>query len=137
MRQYVDRKKILLGDDSATALIIERGILAESPKLNLITAANGAEALQLAREQRPDLILMDTGMPHMKGIQACRAIRALDGFATVPIILVTTPAEQDDALGGYASGCTGYITKPINPAELTAVVEAHLGRERDFDMMRK
>jgi DNA-binding response OmpR family regulator len=137
MTQNVETKKVLLVDDSVTTLLMERVILAESPKLNLITAANGAEALQLAREQRPDLILMDTVMPHMNGIQACRAIRALDGFATVPIILVTTPGEQDDALGGYASGCTGYITKPINPAELTAVVEAHLGRERDFDMVRK
>src|SRR5262249_10345832 len=112
---------------SVTTLLMERMILGESPNLELVTAMNGEEAVRVALEERPDLILMDAVMPHMNGVQACRAIRALAELGGVPIILVTTRGEEDDVLRGYASGCTGYITKPLNPAELVALVEAHLG----------
>ena len=123
----VPKRKVLLVDDSVTTLFMEWVILGESSHLSLFTAANGEEAIQVAQQEKPDLILMDAVMPHMNGVQACRAIRAIDGIGDVPIILVTTRGEDDNVLGGYASGCTGYITKPVNPAELVALVEAHLG----------
>jgi DNA-binding response OmpR family regulator len=120
-------KKILLVDDSVTTLLMERVILGESPNLTLLTAGDGEEAVRIALEEKPDLILMDVVMPRMNGVQACRTIRSLAEFNGTPIILVVTRGEDDDVIGGYASGCTAYITKPLNPAELIAVVEAHLG----------
>ena len=119
-------KKILLVDDSLTTLLMERAILGESPELTLFTASDGEEAVRIALEKKPDLILMDVVMPRMNGLQACRMIRASAELNGTPIILVITRGEDDDVIGGYASGCTAYITKPLNPAELVAVVEAHL-----------
>jgi DNA-binding response OmpR family regulator len=120
-------RKVLLVDDSVTTLLMERTVLGESAELALFTASDGEEAVRVAAEERPDLVLMDVVMPRMNGVQACRAIRSLAGLEAIPIILVAARGEDDDAIGGYASGCTAYITKPLNPAELIAVVEAHLG----------
>jgi len=122
-------KKVLLVDDSVTTLLMERMILGESPDLALFTAGDGEEAVRIALEEKPDLILMDVVMPRMNGVQACRAIRSLPEICDVPIILVTTRGEDDNVVGGYASGCTGYISKPLSPVELIALVEAHLGTE--------
>ena len=119
-------KKILLVDDSLTTLLMERAILGESPNLVLLTASDGEQAVRMALEEKPDLILMDVVMPRMNGVQACRTIRASAELNGTPIILVITRGEDDDVIGGYASGCTAYITKPLNPAELIALVEAHL-----------
>jgi len=123
-------RKVLLEDDSVTTLLMERTVLGESAELALFTASDGEEAVRVAAEERPDLVLMDVVMPRMNGVQACRAIRSLAGLEAIPIILVAARGEDDDAIGGYASGCTAYITKPLNPAELIAVVEAHLGSAR-------
>jgi CheY-like chemotaxis protein len=125
----VATKKVLLVDDSVTTLLMERMILGGSPDLSLLTAGDGEEAVRLALEEKPDLILMDVVMPRMNGVQACRAIRSLPELREIPIILVTTRGEDDKTVGGYASGCTGYINKPLNPAELIALVEAHIGKD--------
>jgi len=119
-------KKILLVDDSLTTLLMERTILGESPNLVLLTASNGEEAVRIALEERPDLILMDVVMPRMNGVQACRTMRLFRELSGIPIILVITRGEDDKVIGGYASGGTAYITKPLNPAELIALIEAHL-----------
>jgi two-component system, OmpR family, alkaline phosphatase synthesis response regulator PhoP len=122
-------KKVLLVDDSEFTLLMETMILQESPDFRLITAMNGAEAVRIALKERPALILMDVVMPRMDGVQACRAIRSSADNRQVPIILVSARGEKDDVIEGYASGCTGYLTKPINPQELVALVEQHLGKE--------
>jgi two-component system, OmpR family, alkaline phosphatase synthesis response regulator PhoP len=121
-------KKILLVDDSATTLTtLAQMIIRASPSVSLITAVNGEEAVRIALQEKPDLILMDVVMPRMNGLQACRAIRASAEANHIPIILITTLGEDDNVLRGYASGCTGYIIKPFNPPELIALVRAHLG----------
>jgi DNA-binding response OmpR family regulator len=99
---------------------MERTVLSESPNLTVFTASDGEEAVRIAQEEKPDLIVMDVGMPRMTGVQACRRIRSLAEINGIPIILVTTRGEDDDVIGGFASGCTAYITKPVNPAELVA-----------------
>jgi CheY-like chemotaxis protein len=127
---YVSKtRKVLLVDDSEFTLLTELMILRGSPYVRLITAANGEEAVRLALEERPDLILMDVVMPRMNGVQACRVIRSSPEICRIPIILVTARGEKDDVIGGFASGCTGYITKPVNPQELIALVEQYLGKE--------
>ena len=118
-------KKVLLVDDSITTLFMAQMILEESPELQLVTAVNGEEAVSVALREKPDLILMDVVMPRMNGLQACRAIRSSDETKQIPVILVTPRGEE--GLHGYESGCTAYITKPFNAAELMALVKAHLG----------
>jgi DNA-binding response OmpR family regulator len=120
------RKKILLVDDSSTILMMERFILKNDP-YELHTAGNGEEAVQKAMELAPDLILLDVMMPKMGGFEACRLIRANASTRSTPIIMVTTRGEASNVESGWASGCTDYVTKPINAVELLAKVRSLLG----------
>jgi DNA-binding response OmpR family regulator len=122
------RRKVLLVDDSATILMMERMILTKC-SYDLITAANGEEAVAKATAERPDLILMDVVMPQMNGIEACRRLREQEVTALTPIIMVTTRGEMENMEAAYANGCNDYITKPINSAELVAKMRNLLGGE--------
>lgn len=122
----MERKTILLVDDSATILMMEKLILSNGP-YELITANNGEEAVKKAAEHQPDLILLDVIMPKMGGFEACRRIRAAETTRTIPVIMVTTRGEAANVEAGWANGCTDYVTKPINSAELLAKVRDLLG----------
>lgn len=113
------RKKILIVDDSNTILMMERMILSKGP-YELITAANGEEAVAKAKSEKPDLILMDVIMPQMNGFEACRRLRECEETKNTPIIMVTTRGEVQNMETGYESGCNDYVTKPINSTELMA-----------------
>jgi CheY-like chemotaxis protein len=119
-------RKILLVDDSATVLMMERMILA-SERFQIVTAANGEEAQQRAKSEQPDLILMDIVMPKLNGLQACEAIKRDPETAHIPIILVTTRGEASSLEAGYSSGCSDYVTKPVNSAELLSKIRNILG----------
>jgi CheY-like chemotaxis protein len=120
------RKKILLVDDSATSLMLQTMILSSEP-YDLVTATNGKHALDVAEREKPDLILMDMVMPQMGGLEACRAIRTSRFGKNIPVILVTTRGEPMHVRAAYEHGCTDYVTKPIDRAELLAKVRAYLG----------
>jgi CheY-like chemotaxis protein len=119
-------KKILVVDDSATILMMVRMVLGKD-RYQLVTAVNGAEAVEKARQERPDLVLMDVIMPKMTGFEACRAMRRLPETSETPIILVTTRGEPESVEKGFESGCSDYVTKPINGLELLAKVQSCLG----------
>jgi CheY-like chemotaxis protein len=117
-------KKVLLVDDSTTALLMEQMILKNRADLELIVARDGQEAVEKTLAELPDLIVMDVVMPRMTGIEACKQIRSQDHTRHIPIILVTTRGEPENVEIGYASGCNDYVTKPINGAELiTKIVD--------------
>jgi CheY-like chemotaxis protein len=122
----MNRKKILLVDDSPTSLFVERMVLKDS-NYELVTARDGQEAVEQADLHRPDLILMDVIMPRMTGLEACRELRRRPRTERTPIILVTTRGESDNVEAGYESGCSDYITKPIDGLELLTKVRSHLG----------
>lgn len=122
----MNRKKILLVDDSATVLMMERMILRKLP-YDLVTANDGEEALVKARDEQPDLILMDVVMPRMNGFDACRRIRADESIAATPIIMVTTRGEVPSVETGFESGCNDYVTKPIDTGELLTKLRNYLG----------
>jgi DNA-binding response OmpR family regulator len=122
----MNRKKILLVDDSNTILMMEKFILKNGP-YDLVTASNGEEAVAKATEQIPDLILLDVIMPKMGGFDACRLIRSNETTSAIPIIMVTTRGEAANVETGWANGCTDYVTKPINAMELLAKVRSFLG----------
>ena len=120
------RKKILLVDDSSTILMMEKFILRNDP-YTLITASDGQEAVAKAVAEKPDLILLDVIMPRMGGFEACRQIRQHEAAKHIPIIMVTTRGEATNIEEGWASGCTDYVTKPINAIELLIKVRSLLG----------
>jgi CheY-like chemotaxis protein len=120
------KKKILLVDDSNTALMIERMLLG-SVHYDIVTAGDGREAVSKAETERPDLIVMDVVMPHMTGLEACRALRDQPKTRGIPIILVTTRGEGESIEKGFASGCSDYVTKPINGLELLTKIKNQLG----------
>lgn len=120
------RKKIMLVDDSSTALLMEKAILAKR-NFVLVTARDGEEAVAMSRAERPDVILMDVMMPKMNGFEACRRIRDDPQTKDIPIIMVTTRGELENLETGYASGCSDYVTKPINGLELLTKLEDLLG----------
>lgn len=119
------RKKILLVDDSSTVLLFEKMVLSKEP-YELLVAKDGQEGLEKALDERPSLILMDVMMPRMDGVEACRQIRANGLIGATPVILVTTRAESEAVASGRAAGCSDYVTKPINAAELISKVKALL-----------
>ena len=123
----MERKKILLVDDSNTILMMERMILNKGPYV-LVTANNGEDAIAKARTEKPDLILMDVVMPKVDGFEACRQIRRETSTSSIPIIMVTTRGEEQNIEAGYQSGCTDYVTKPIDGAELLSKLRAYLGQ---------
>jgi len=129
----VANKKILLVDDSNTILMVEKMILASEP-YHLVTAGNGAQAVERAAAERPDLILMDVVMPTMDGFAACRALRARDETRAIPVIMVTGRVEEGDKVLGFEMGADDYVTKPFSPRELVARVRAVVRRGKGGDV---
>ncbi len=121
------QKTVLLVDDSATARMMEKLVL--KPKAyRLIEAHDGEEAVEVAKREKPDLILMDVSMPKLDGFQALAELRRDPRTNAIPVIMITTRAELDYVHKGFESGCNDYLTKPINGAELLQRVEHYLGR---------
>lgn len=124
-------KKVLLVDDSTTALLMEQMILRNRADFELIVARDGQEAVEKTLVELPDLIVMDVVMPRMTGIEACKRIRSHEHTQHIPIILVTTRGEPENVEIGYASGCNDYVTKPINGAELITKIVDLIGAQEE------
>ena len=120
------RKKILLVDDSNTVILMEKMILAKGP-YDIVVAKDGQEGVEKAASEKPDLIVMDVMMPRMTGFEACKHLRSQKSTAATPIILVTTRGEEQSVKSGREAGCSDYVTKPINGAELLSKVRGYLG----------
>lgn len=120
------RKKILLVDDSETSLLMSRIILSKA-NYDIVVAKDGADGVDRAVAERPDLVLLDVVMPKMNGFEACTAIRARQETEATPIIMVTTRGDGTSVETGFAAGATDYITKPVNGLELLTKVRNLLG----------
>lgn len=120
-------KKILLVDDSKVALLSERLVLERSGLYEVVVAADGHEGLEMAMQERPDLIVMDVIMPTMTGFEVCRALRSNPDTRQIPIVLVTTRGEACNVEEGYQSGCNDYATKPVDGPELLRKIENLIG----------
>jgi CheY-like chemotaxis protein len=119
------RKKILIVDDSKTVLTLERTLLAS--RYDIVEAVDGEEALAKAKIDKPDLILLDIVMPKLDGFETCKRLRDSPETRTTPIIMVTTRGEAKNIEAGYKHGCTDYVTKPINGAELLSKIRDCVG----------
>jgi two-component system phosphate regulon response regulator PhoB len=120
---------ILVVEDEAALVTLLRYNL-EREGFRVAAARDGEEALLLAREQKPDLVLLDWMLPLLSGIEVCRQIRRMPELRQVPIIMLTARGEEGDKLRGLDSGADDYVTKPFSPSELVARVRAVLRRAR-------
>ena len=116
--------KILVVDDEETMVRSLSTLLAEEG-YEVTVAMNGAQALEAARTERPDLILLDVMLPGIDGMEVCRQIRT---WSTVPIIMLTAKTGEVDKVVGLEVGADDYVTKPFSSRELVARVKANLRR---------
>ena len=115
--------KILLAeDDSMIQDMLARHLKWEGHQV--ITASDGAEAVQLAQTELPDVILMDMGLPILNGWQATQRIKTIPATSAIPIIALTAYAMSEDRLKCLAVGCDEYQTKPINFPQLMSKIQA-------------
>jgi len=113
-------KHILVVDDEARIAAIARDYL-ERAGFQVSVAGTGPDALAAARARRPDLIVLDLGLPHIDGLDVTRSLRRQ---SNVPIIMLTARVEERDKLLGLEIGADDYVTKPFSPKELVARVRA-------------
>jgi DNA-binding response OmpR family regulator len=95
---------------------------------DVITAADGAEALTLATTRLPDLIVLDMMMPKATGLEVTRSLREQDSTRDIPVILLTARAQEADVASGFEAGADDYVKKPFSPMDLQLRVQALLER---------
>jgi adenylate cyclase len=117
--------RVLIADDNTANLRILRTRLA-ADGYDVVTAADGEEALATAHHSDPDLILLDIMMPKVDGIEVCRRLKKEQGPSFIPIILVTAMTDAKDIVAGLEAGADEYLTKPVDHAALSARVRSML-----------
>ncbi|CAN7723891.1 two-component system response regulator [Pseudorhodoferax sp. LjRoot39] len=122
------RPRLLLVDDEPTNLQVLRGVLQSDYRL--LYARDGATALKLAREEKPDLLLLDVMMPGMSGHEVCRTLKADAVTQSIPVVFVTALSDAGDEAQGFDAGAVDYIIKPVSPPVVRARVRTHLSLVR-------
>jgi two-component system, cell cycle response regulator DivK len=117
-------ERILVVEDNEKNMKLFRDVLGATGYRTL-EATTGGEAVLLATEQAPDLVLMDIQMPDVDGVEALRRLRADERTAAIPVLAVTAQAMQGDREHFLAEGFDGYLSKPVNVRELIGTVRQH------------
>jgi two-component system response regulator MtrA len=119
--------RIVVADDDVDvrSLVV---LKLESVGHDVVSVADGVEALERCRELHPDLMVLDLMMPGMSGLEVCREVRADPLVSSTPLILLTARAQASDVETGIAVGADDYVTKPFSPRELAHRVEEALSR---------
>lgn len=112
----MDIKKILIADDETHVRLLVRSILIRD--YVVIGASDGEEAINIARSQKPDLILMDILMPKLDGYAACHAIKMEQATQAIPVVMLTAVGYELNKKLAEEIGADGYITKPFSPQDL-------------------
>ena len=120
-------QSILVVEDEAPLVTLLRYNL-EREGFSVFEALDGDEALNEARERKPDLVLLDWMLPLVSGIEVCRQLRRHPETRAIPIVMLTARGEQGDKLRAFDNGADDYVTKPFSPAELIARIRAVLRR---------
>jgi CheY-like chemotaxis protein len=122
----MDKKRILIVDDETGVRTVLGKML--SNDYIVLEAANGEEAVEIAKVQRPDLILMDLIMPKMDGYAACSEIKADEATKGIPVVVVTAVGHELNKKFATEMGAAGYVTKPFNIQELIDVITPLLAK---------
>ena len=114
--------KLLIADDEPSLRLLVAATLA-SEDYEIIEAGDGAEALALAKAERPNLALLDVQMPIMDGLEVCRQIKSDPDLSATAVVMLTSAAQPSEREAGFAAGANEYLTKPFSPIQLLKVIE--------------
>jgi diguanylate cyclase (GGDEF)-like protein len=128
-------ENILLVDDDPGTIQLLAKILSKAG--NLKFATNGHDAMRVARESKPDLVLLDAEMPGMNGFQVCETLKNDPELADVPVIFVTSHSGAEFEAAGFEAGAADFIAKPVNASLVRARVKAQLDAKRMIDGLRR
>ena len=123
-------KKILIADDEQPLRLLVRATLEDESgeeRYEIIEAADGNEALEMARRERPELILLDIAMPGLTGLEVCKMLKGDPATSDLMIVMLTAKGQQSDRERGLAAGADDYFAKPFSPLELLQLVDRVMG----------
>ncbi len=129
------KPRLLMVDDQPISNQVMRQIFAAD--FQVFMATGGAQALAICKDNPPDLVLLDVGMPGMDGFEVCRQLKADDSTRNIPVIFVTAYNDAAQETHGLDVGAVDFIAKPVNPAVVRARVKTHLTLKFQSDMMSK
>jgi putative two-component system response regulator len=129
------RKRILIADDDQGVQVLLR-MYCEDSGYESIEASNGAEALQKAVQDPPDLVLLDANMPQVDGFEAARKLKENEITRNIPIIILTGLKSREDRIRGIAAGANDFLTKPIDQEELMMRIRNHLKIKEFHDFLK-
>lgn len=127
---------VLIADDNIDSRTLVSEIL-QSIRIDVITASNGREALALAQQRRPDLMILDVNMPLMSGFEVVEALKKEAPTREIPVLMLTALADIDNRVQGLKLGADDYLTKPFSPRELLERVRTRLRLKTETDELRK
>ncbi len=125
----MNKECVLIADDESRIRSLLRTVLS-GEGYDILEAADGDEALELARRHKPEVMLLDVMMPKRSGLEVCRLLKRDVETAGVAIFLLTARAQESNQLEGRAAGCDGYFVKPFSPVALMRKVEEILAGVR-------
>ena len=120
-----EQKTVMIADDERSMRLLIRASLG-SATYRFLEASSGPEALDLARRERPDLLLLDVGLPGLDGYAICRALKAERETAELKVIMITARARDTDRDEALSAGADGYVVKPFSPAVLQSDLRGYL-----------
>lgn len=118
-------KRVLVVEDNDANLYLMR-FMFEKYGFHVLAAKSGAEGVERAITEKPDLIIMDIQLPDMNGYEATKKIKESDAARDIPVVALTSYAMAGDREKAFAAGCNGYITKPINPETFMEEIKTFL-----------
>ncbi len=121
-----NRKILIVEDDRDILEMVEYNLREEG--YITVSALNGEDGVNLARRERPDLIILDIMLPVMDGFEVCRALKSEEATARIPIIILSAKSQETDKVVGLELGADDYVTKPFSPRELIARIRAIIRR---------
>ena len=123
----MDKKILVVEDDPATLRLMDYTLRHEG--YQVLTASNGLEGLRKARNDAPDLIIMDVMLPGMDGFEVCHQLRAEPATAHLPVLMLSAKAQEIDKKTGLKWGADDYLAKPADPSEIVSRVGKLLARK--------
>lgn len=119
-------KRVLIVDDEGFVVRMIEDMLREG-EIEALSAFSGEEAIEKARAEQPDLVLLDWMMPGMSGLEACRVLKKDPRTARIPIVMLTAKGQLRDEEEAKRAGAIDYLTKPFSPRKLLQLIEGYLG----------
>lgn len=131
----LEQCRVLIVDDQDTSRLIAESLLQD--KVNCSSASSAKNIIELCRERKPDLLLMDVDMPDFDGFDACRALQQDELLSAIPVIFVTATGSDEEQLKCWESGCVDFIPKPVNVMTLWNRVRTHLNHVRKTELLER